>query len=395
MTGTPARILAIATLLLAGVLAGTQLGKVSPLIGWYRDEIGFSLVLIGWFTAMIGFFVALAALPAGIAIEKAGTRAAVAVTSAVLVAGGVALAVSTSPLAILAARLVEGLGYLVLVIAIPALLATLSLPRWRAPVLAMWGGFVPVGFAISDFLATLLNAAHEPRRFLMVAVLLYGALALAGSLLAALVPDSEGPQPPQTLAGGLRETLTLPIVLVSLAFGLYVVLSVGFFALLPAFAALPAASIALPAGLVALVTPLGNVAASFAVRGGTARRALWLAVAGFAIIVACAWPAFGPVGTGLATACAVGFAFACGIIASALFAALPSIVPEQGSPAVAIGLICQAGGIGTVLGPPLAAQVIETLGWGAFGLFMGGVAIAGIASLVPLMARRRAGSSLS
>jgi len=389
MTGTPARILAIATLLIAGVLAGTQLGKVSPLIGWYRDEIGFSLVLIGWFTAMIGFFVAIAALPAGIAIEKIGTRKSVAVSSAVLVAGGVALALSTSPLAILAARLVEGLGYLVLVIALPALLATLSPPRWRAPVLAMWGGFVPVGFAISDFLATFLDAAHEPRRFLMVAVLLYGAMALAGSLLAAFVPDSADQQASQAPTGRLRETLTLPIVLVSLAFGLYVVLSVGFFAFLPAFAALPATSIALSAGIVALVTPLGNLAASLAVRGGTARRALWLAAAGFAIIVASAWPTFSPVGDVLATAGAVSFAFACGIIASALFAALPSIVPEQGSSAVAIGLICQAGGIGTVAGPPLAAQVIETLGWDAFGLFMAGVAIAGIASLLPLMSRRQ------
>ena len=35
------RLAAIAVLLLAGILAGTQLGKIAPLVGWYRDDIGF------------------------------------------------------------------------------------------------------------------------------------------------------------------------------------------------------------------------------------------------------------------------------------------------------------------------------------------------------------------
>ncbi len=42
------RLTTIVVLLLAGILAGTQLGKVAPLVGWYQQEIGFSLVLTGW-----------------------------------------------------------------------------------------------------------------------------------------------------------------------------------------------------------------------------------------------------------------------------------------------------------------------------------------------------------
>ena len=43
------RLAVIVVLQLVGILAGVQLGKIAPLVEWYRSEIGFSLVLIGWF----------------------------------------------------------------------------------------------------------------------------------------------------------------------------------------------------------------------------------------------------------------------------------------------------------------------------------------------------------
>ena len=141
------RLAVIVVLQLVGILAGVQLGKIAPLVEWYQHEIGFSLVLIGWFTSMIGIFVAAAALPAGWAIERAGPANTFLAGSVVMTIGGIALALFASPAAILASRLVEGAGYLVLVIATPALLAAISPDRWKPPVLAIWGGFVPIGFA--------------------------------------------------------------------------------------------------------------------------------------------------------------------------------------------------------------------------------------------------------
>ena len=51
---------------------------------------------------------------------------------------------------------------------------------------------------------------------------------------------------------------------------------------------------------------------------------------------------------------------------------------------MAIGLVAQAGGIGTLFGPPLAGYVIETYGFAGFGWFLAAVALVGIACLVPL-----------
>ena len=75
--------------------------------------------------------------------------------------------------------------------------------------------------------------------------------------------------------------------------------------------------------------------------------------------------------------------------ASALFAAIPYIVPKGGSVAVVIGLVAQTGGIGTVFGPPLAAHVIERYGWTGYAWFLAITGIVGALLVVPLLMPRR------
>lgn len=384
------RLAAITVLMLAGVLAGTQFGKIAPLVDWYRTESGFSLVLIGWLTSTIGIFVALVALPAGWAIELLGMRRTFVGASILLALGGVALALFTSPEAILAARVLEGAGYLVLVIAIPAIAAAVAPPAWRAPVLAVWGGFVPVGFALADFLAGWVLPAAGPQIYLLAAAMLFALLALVSAALLARVPDFPDPDVKATAGAGRGSfaTINTDVVLVALAFGVYVVLSVGFFSFMPAFVGSGNSAVALSAGTVALLVPLGNLATSVLVRGGDARFAAALAFAGFAATAVAAFPAFGSQDTTLATAAAVVFALAGGVTASALFAGVPFIVPRGGSASVAIGLIAQTGGIATVFGPPLAGHVIDGQGWDGFGWFLAGAGVVGALCLLPLLIRR-------
>jgi MFS family permease len=378
------RLTTIAILLVAGILAGTQLGKVAPLIGWYQSDIGFSLVLTGWFTAMIGIFVALAALPAGWAIERVGARKSFFASALVLAAGGVALALLQSPAATFVARLVEGLGYLVLVIAIPALLNSVPPPRWRATALAVWGGFVPLGFAISDFLARGMDAPANPRLYLMTAVVLFAFFATLAALLLGRIGDGgDDRQSSEPSKGSFAATLTVPVILVSLAFGIYVVASIGFFTFVPSFVQGPDSALLVSAGTISLTVLLGNFLASLLVRG-SAGSSLFLAAAGFGVTALAAWPAFtGTDGTS-ATLAVIVFAVAGGLTASTLFAAIPAIVPRGGSAAVAIGLVCQAGGIGTVLGPPLAAAVIDMHGWTGFAGYLAALSAAGAVCLLPL-----------
>lgn len=384
------RLAAIAALLVAGVFAGAQLGKIAPLVGYYRDEIGFSLVLIGWLTSAIGIFVALLALPAGWAVGVLGARPSFVWSSVVLAAGGIALALFQSPAFILAARLVEGLGYLALVIAIPAILTTVSPPSWRGAALALWGGFVPVGFAAADFLAVALLDAASARLYLLANVACFAAFAVASALLLGRVGDMTPDRSPIEFGEGrptVAGSLSTAVVAAALAFGAYVVLSVGFFAFMPAFVA-ERGNLLLSAGVIALSVPAGNLLASLFMRRGSARVAAWLAAGGFAAAAVAAVPAFASSAAATVTAAALVFAVAGGVTASALFAAVPYIVPKGGSVAVAIGLVAQTGGLGTVFGPPLAGHVIERYGWAGYAWFLAMVAVAGLFLVAPLLMRR-------
>src|SRR5690606_26098792 len=97
MTSTSRPFLAIALVLAAGVFTGAQLGKIAPLVGWYQQELGLSLVAVGWLTAVLGIFIAIAALPAGWVIDRIGLASTFRWSAAALAAGAVAVALVATP----------------------------------------------------------------------------------------------------------------------------------------------------------------------------------------------------------------------------------------------------------------------------------------------------------
>lgn len=375
------RLAAIVLVLAAGVMTGAQLGKVAPLIDWYRSELGFSLVAAGWLAAIIGIFIAVVALPAGWMIDRVGLVRSIVIGGVALAAGGLLLAAAQTPVSAFAARLVEASGYLLLCIALPALLAAISPDRWKGPVLAIWSGFVPLGFATSDFLAGAMLPGSDPAVFLLVMTLGFALLASASlvSLRGIAIEGAAGAE------GGLMPTLSREVILLAAGFGAFVVLSVSMFTFMPVFVGSQGAHYLVSAGAIALSVPFGNVLAGVLVRGRGAAYMGRLAVFGFALSALTAVPAFAWTNPSLATLSALLLAISGAFVSSAQFAAIPYITPQRGSVAVALGLVCQAGGLGTVLGPPVAAAVIERVGWIGFGWFLCLVAVLGLICMVPLM----------
>lgn len=385
------RLFTIILLLAAGILAGAQLGKIAPLVGWYQQDAGLSLVAVGWLAALIGLFVALAALPTGVAIQRTGTRRALAASFAVLAAGAFWLAAAEGETAVLAARLLEGLGYLVLVIAAPALLSDLSPPNWRGPVMAVWGGFVPIGFALANFLAEAIIPAFGERAFLTVMAGLFAILALPAALLMPRVADFDAGRfsdaQGEAAAQPIGQTLTLSIWALALAFGAYVISSLGFFTFMPTFVSETGGRMLLSAAVIALLVPLGNTLAGFLLTGRSGSQAVKLAALAFLATLFAAVPAFTATTPFAASLAAATVAIAGGVVASSLFAAIPSYVVRGGSVSIAIGLVAQAGGIGTLIGPPITAAIIERRSWTGLGVYLAVAAAFGIAALLPLLRR--------
>lgn len=380
MPTTILRLTAVSLVILTGILAGAQLGKIAPVILWYRDEIGLTLQGAGWLTAILGLFVAVAALPTGLAIGRMGAVRATGYGSILLVVGGLALAFLSAPVAIFGARLFEAVGYLVVCISLPAILNDISPPRWKGPVLAIWSGFVPLGYATADLLSAFLVPLGGVPVFLAVLTLLYGLLWLASRLvLSGLhVGTATGPR------AATGRALTAPILLVAAAFGLFVVLSVAFFTFLPSYALL--GTLLLPAGLIALTVPAGNVLAGILVRDRPAGFMTGLAIAGFGVCALAAPLAFDAGGGAVSTIAAILVTICGALVASSLFAAIPFVTPPGGSVATSLGIVSQAGGIGTLAGPPLAAWILHDYGWSGFGWLLTATAVVGIGCLAPLAA---------
>ncbi|QDZ00786.1 MFS transporter [Nitratireductor mangrovi] len=390
--GGARRVAALVLLLMAGILAGTQLGKIAPLIPWYQAEAGLSLVSVGWLTSTLGLFVALAALPAAFVIDRVGLYRSYVFSAAALALGSIVLALAQSPVAVIGARLIEAVGYLVIVIAIPALLAVLAPDRLRAPALAIWGGFVPLGYAVADFMSAAMLLAFTPQAFLLASAGAFAVLALAGALLAAGL----GPAGDAVASNWARETgsnqlsssFSWPVIAFALAFGAYVVLSIGFFTFLPAFVA-EGPAVMLSAGVIALLVPIGNFLAGALLRGRDVRFVAALIAGGFLVSAVSAVPFFSASTPLTATLAAAVFAIAGGVIAAAVFAGVPYIVPAGGSAAIVIGLIAQSGGLGTLAGPPFAGLVIERYGWPGFGWALAVLSLCGLACIAPLLFARR------
>lgn len=375
------RLAAIILILAAGILTGAQLGKIAPLIPWYQEHVGLSLVSAGWLAAILGIFVALAAIPVGFAIDRTGLVRSILAGAVTLVLGGVILALSTSPILIFGARLVEASGYVILCIALPAVLNEISPVHWKGPVLAIWSGFVPLGFALTDFMTGAMLPAFSESAFLLLISVLFAAIIAATLGLLNFIPLSK----PNTEQGALKPNLTKEVLLITAGFGAFVVISVAMFTFMPTFVGSQGTYYLVTAGTVALTVPIGNILTGILVRGRGARFMSWLAVIGFGISTLAAIPAFTSQNSLIATSSAIALAISGAVVASALFAAIPFLTPRKGSVPIAIGIVSQAGGLATVFSPPLAAAIIDCFGWTGLGWFLAIVSALGVLTVFPLI----------
>ncbi len=373
-------------LLIAGILAGAQLGKIAQIVPWYRDVLGLSLVQVGWVVSLLGIFGALLSVVAGALSTRLGTGRVVLAGAAIIVLGGTWLAVETVFPRILMARGLEALGYLVFVVAAPTLLSQVTPLRWRGSVLALWGGFVPVGFAVAALIAAILTPLLSAQAFLLIMTALFAvaSLAAARNLPRALrVPSVDRTRTPFSLR------LPAGVWLVAAAFGTYVILSIGFFTFLPTLFAERGITAASIAGFIALTVPVGTITASTALRAGTGP---WPpAVAGLIIIGVSAVFYYPAQDHTFLVGLAVLYAIANGLVGSALFAAIPMVSPDAHSRAQAFGVFAQAGGIGLVVSPPAAGFLIETVGW--VGVGIASAALAAVSLGLVAGARRTAATS--
>jgi MFS transporter, DHA1 family, inner membrane transport protein len=349
----------------AGILAATQVGKAHIALPAIRSELGLSLVAGSWLISAMNFLGLFGASLVGILAARYGFRRFITLGLVVLAVFGFYGSTATSELPLVISRLFEGVGFMMVIIGAPSLIAAVTQEKDRRFALGTWGAFMPGGIALATWLGPSVMA-HTGWRGLWAwgaAVLLVFAV-----LFEALTRRAKG------LSGGMAKRRSIREILLALAnpgavclaliFGCYTLQHLGIMALFPSFFKdrfhLPPQEIGQLDSIAMTSNILGNVAAGFLLQRGFSRS--FLMQGGLLVMALCGLGIFSlnlPWQGSFVFAfllCCVG-----GIVPGCVLASVPHFSGAQ--VAAVNGLVVQGSNLGIVLGPILISSVVARYGW--------------------------------
>jgi predicted MFS family arabinose efflux permease len=342
----------------AGVATAYHLGKVAIAGPQLQTELGLSLGMLGDLGATFAVLGALGGVAAGSVVARAGDRRML-VLGLVATALGAAMAVPTHSFAmLLASRVVEGLGFVLITVAGPTVLARLVRPADQNAALALWSCFMPAGIA----LAMLTGPWFDDWRSLWAAAAV--AAGVIGGLLVWRVPAAPGGAEAPSRVRVSEVWRAGPVVLAA-TFLLYSLMFFALFSFLPVLLQqrmqVASWTVGLLGALAAAANILGNLAAG-ALLGRVAREVL---VAGAAVTMGlCALGIFLPVlGPAAVFALCVGFSAVGGLVPATLLSSVSRVTSTPAQAALVVGLLMQGSNLGQTLGPALVGSAVDRHGW--------------------------------
>ena len=149
------RWLVVSVMIASGIAAALHVGKVPPAIPELRDELGLGLVAAGWVASIFSLIGATLGIASGLAADRLGARRVLAAGLVFLVAGSVAGAAADSGAALLATRVLSGLGLVTVAVAAPGIIVAVAPPRDHGLALGAWSIYMPAGMVIAMLSAPL------------------------------------------------------------------------------------------------------------------------------------------------------------------------------------------------------------------------------------------------
>lgn len=369
-----------------GVLAAGQLGVVPPLVPALQRDLGMSLATAGMTVSIITLIGALFGLLAGNWSERIGHGRALRIGLLIMAAAAAICAACNDGAMLLGARGLAGIGYLLVVVASPSLMAATSEPRHQPFTLSLWGTFVPTGIALSGIAAASLAGRAGWRMVFAVDVVI-----LASALVVALaaVPDIRTVRPARPVVAPRR--WLGPSLPLSIAFFCFALLFLALAGLLPAYLVAHCGLAADEAGrLIAIATAFGiagSLLAGWLMRRGVGPGRLAAAgLIGSTVVAALAFGMPAPVPLAIA-GFTLSFALG-GLVPAATFASVPRLAADASAIGPINGLLAQAGSLGSLAGPPLLALWVGWAGWSLAPVLLLAIAAIGAASALAIAAPR-------
>ncbi|WP_342240437.1 MFS transporter [Inquilinus sp. OTU3971] len=383
---TPTRWIAVAVVVASGVVAALQVGKGAIALPALRAEFGLGLEAAGWIMSVFALLGVVGGIPAGAAVARFGDRRLLALGLAALALGSVVGSAAGSFFLLLGTRILEGLGFLLVVVAAPALLQRIVATPDRDLAFGIWSAFMPAGMAIALLLGASL-AGWRP--FWLANAVLAGAFVLL-LLLAVRAREREDDARSWREIGRdavLTATSRGPMLLAS-AFVLYSLLYFALASFLPVLLMERMGVTVAAAGALSAVAVganvLGNLAAGVLLGRGAARWVLIATAAAAMTLTGVAVFAL-PLPPMVVFLLCVLFSGVGGLLPATVLGAAALVAPKPGLGPMTLGLTMQGSNLGQVIGPVAVGGVVDAAGWPAAAIPVAGAGV--LALLVATLLR--------
>ena len=409
--------------ILAGVCAALHVGKLPPAIPALQSALGLSLVQAGFLLSMVQAAGMSAGVAFGALADGLTPRRSMLAGLAVLAVASAAGARVDGVLPLMLLRACEGFGFLLVVLAAPALVRQLVAPQRLNLMLGLWGAYMPLATTLALLGGPLVIGAWGWRAWWWAAAVISAAMALwlksavprpattttttttttppTNTAIASASPSGSAPGTlpapaalPTPLFKRLARTLSAPGPwLLALAFAAYSGQWLAVIGFLPTVYAQGGSSLALSGALTAAaaaVNMAGNIGAGRLLHAGASP--VRLLVLGFVAMGICTMLAFIALpdasrGTmqpllppALRFVAVLLFSGVGGLIPATLFTLAVRAAPGEGTLSTTLGWMQQWSAFGQFVGPPLVAWVAARAGgWHDTWLVTGASTLLGLA----------------
>lgn len=167
------------------ILCMASVGKLVPIEGDLERAFGATPAGVGFAISLVSICSAIGATIGGGVIDRIGARLAIIVTSLILVGCNLLSFFSTSMFMLDAARLIEGIEFIGIIVAAPALIMATTAGQRQVRAMSLWSTYTPTGYTLGLLLAVPFAGTSAWRWTFLV----HGALFAIAALLGGLLPE--------------------------------------------------------------------------------------------------------------------------------------------------------------------------------------------------------------
>lgn len=350
------------------MVAAFQVGKAPPALPSIRETLGATLEQAGWLLSVINLMTALGGMAIALTADRVGHRRLAIFGTLLAMGASFAGAFAPNVETLLIGRVLEGLGFITVVVAVPSLLLRLTRSGDERLALAIWSTYMPAGSGAMMVIAAIVLPGTSWRTVWLVAAAT-AALMAAALLLLAVSRRELDPLPVarRPVLAEMKEIATSggPLA-IGLCFGAYACCWFAIIGFLPTLLierlGYSTSTAALVTAAVAILNVTGNLGAGWLLHRRVPRVAV---IVGACLSMSlCAAGIFVSGVPDLARLILAGvYSAVIGVVPGALFTAIPIHAPRRELAGASTGLLMQGSNIGGLLGPPITGGLVAAGGW--------------------------------